>query len=88
MTAPDRKKLDEVHFLADEFGIPAPQAAGLLTEDTAEADDLAAQALREERERDPLAEVPVPGHDRDRPHLEREVADLEKPVRRGDSPAS
>ena len=76
-----RQKLDEVHFLADEFGIPAPKAAELVAGASTEAEDLAAEAMREEHERDPLAAEPVPGGDKDREHIEKDIEDLEKPVR-------
>lgn len=78
---PHRQKLDEVHFLADEFGIPAPRAAELVAEAATEAEDLAAEAMREEHERDPLAGAPVPAGDKDLEHIEKDIGDLEKPVR-------
>lgn len=88
MSTPDnshRQKLDEVHFLADEFGIPAPRAAALVAEAEPEAEELAIEAIREERQRDPLAGVPVPGADKDREHIENDIGDLEKPVRHDQS---
>ena len=82
MTDPNkshRQKVDEIHFLADNFGIVPLRAAELIAEGT-DADDLAADAMAEEQQRDPLAGVPVPGPEKDREHLEERVADLRKPV--------
>lgn len=81
--APDERDFDEkaeVHFLADEFGIAPLAAAGILVADDSEAEKLAAAVMAEERERDPLAGLPVPGPDKDPDHQEKEIADLEKPV--------
>jgi hypothetical protein len=78
----------EVHFLADEFGIAPLAAAGILVADESEAETLAAAVMAEERERDPLAGLPVPGPDKDPDHLETEIADLEKPVVHGPSAAT
>ena len=54
-----QQKVNEVHFLADNFGIPSRRAAALIA-DGREAEQLATLASLEERERDPLADVPVP----------------------------
>lgn len=70
----------EAHFLADEFGITPLNAAEVLLDDPTQAQVLAAQVMAEERQRDPLSGVPVPGPQKDPEHLEKEVADLEKPV--------
>jgi hypothetical protein len=70
----------EVHFLADEFGIAPLAAAGILVADESKAETLAAAVMAEERERDPLTGLPVPGPDKDPNHLEKQIADLEKPV--------
>lgn len=77
---PDFDKKAEAHFLADEFGIAPIDAAEMLVPDEAEAQALAAAVLAEERARDPLAGLPVPGPEKDKAHLEKDVADLEKPV--------
>ncbi len=44
----------EVQFLADEFGVAPINAAQMLVEDEAAAQELAAEVMAEERERDPL----------------------------------
>ncbi|HEY8575996.1 MAG TPA: hypothetical protein VIL88_06625 [Devosia sp.] len=80
----DEDKVEEVRFLAENFGIPPRRAAALLSEGE-EAERLAAEALKEERERDPLAHVPVPGEDKDPEHLEKDIGDLGKPVIRDQS---
>lgn len=74
-----QQKIDEVHFLADNFGIPPRRAAALIAEG-AEADDLSMRAMRDEHERHPLSDVPAPDPDRDPEHLEKDIADLEKPL--------
>jgi len=74
-----RQKVDEIHFLADNFGI-APVRGAELVADGSDADDLASEAMIEERQRDPLAGVPVPGPDKDPEHIEKGVADLHKPI--------
>jgi hypothetical protein len=80
---PEARDFDEkaeVHFLADEFGIAPLAAAGMVVAGESEAETIAAAVMAEERERDPLAGLPVPGPDKDPDHLEKEIADLEKPV--------
>jgi hypothetical protein len=79
-----RQKIDEIHFLADNFGIPLRRAAALIA-DPQELDKLSSLALLEERERDPLADVPVPDPQKHPEHLEKDISDLEKPVRHDDS---
>ena len=77
----DGKKQD-ARFLVEEFGVLPQNAAALVHSDNAEA--LASELLREEREADALAGVPVPGSGKDPEHEERSIKDLEKPVvRRG-----
>jgi hypothetical protein len=73
-------KKAEVHFLSDEFGIEPHKAAALITDTEDQAVELAAEVMAEERGDDPLAGLPVPGPEKDPEHLEKEVADLEKPV--------
>jgi hypothetical protein len=85
---PEEQDFDEkaeVHFLADEFGIAPLAAASILVADESRAETLAAAVMAEERERDALAGLPVPGPDKDPDHLETEIADLEKPVVHGPS---
>ena len=78
--SPDRHaKLGEIQFLAENFDMAPAAAAGLVAEGV-EADELAAVAMQGARERDPLAGMPVPSAEKDPEHLEREVADLGKPV--------
>lgn len=77
---PDQNgKIDEVHYLADNFDIPPIRAAELVAEG-AEVDELAAQAMLEERQRDPLADMPIPNPDKNPQHVEKRIEDLEKPV--------
>ncbi|HEV7346474.1 MAG TPA: hypothetical protein VGN60_12670 [Devosia sp.] len=71
-------KLDEVHFLTDNFDIPPLRAAQLVADRT-EVDELAEQAMVE-RQRDPLAAVPVPDPEKAPEHNEKEIGDLHKPV--------
>jgi hypothetical protein len=79
-----QQKVKEVHFLSDNFGIPPRRAAALIA-DGQEAEQLATLATLEERERDPLADVPVPDPRKDPEHIEKGIADLEKPVTHNDS---
>jgi hypothetical protein len=82
---PDRDdKLDEVLFLAETFDIPPVRAAALVA-DGAEAEALALAAIEHERQRDPLAGMPVPDPEKDPEHREKEIGDLGKPVVREDS---
>lgn len=55
-------KQAEVSFLVDMFSIPAAKAAAVIAENENEADDLTAEQLKAERERDPFSEdalVPI-----------------------------
>jgi hypothetical protein len=70
----------EVHFLVDEFGIAPLDAAEMLVAKAGEAQALASEVMAEERQRDPLAGLPVPGPDKDENHIEQGADDLEKPV--------
>jgi hypothetical protein len=68
---PEARDFDEkaeVHFLADEFGIAPLAAARIVVAEESEAETLAAAVMAEERERDPLAGLPVPGPDKDPDH--------------------
>lgn len=56
----DEQKLKDARFLADEFDMPEPDAAELVSDDAREADEISAETNRRRRERDPLAGVPVP----------------------------
>lgn len=76
----DEQKITEAHFLADNFGIAPIRAAELIVGEGSEADNLASKVMLEERERDPLAGVPVPGGTKDPEHIEEGAEDLEKPV--------
>lgn len=82
---PDRdEKLDEVLFLAETFDIPPFRAAALVA-DGAEAEALALAAIEHERQRDPLAGMPVPDPEKELEHREKEIGDLGKPVVHEDS---
>ncbi|RYG57979.1 MAG: hypothetical protein EON56_01080 [Alphaproteobacteria bacterium] len=49
-------KQAEVSFLVDMFNIPAAKAAAIIAEDETEVDELTAEQLKAERERDPFSE--------------------------------
>ena len=70
----------EAHFLVDNFGILPNRAAELLEPDPKAAEDLAAQIMADDREKDALEGLPVPGPDKDPEHIEKSIKDLEKPV--------
>ena len=57
-------KTDDIAFLVDEFEMPVPAAAALITDDPATADRLAEAELRRKRKENPLSEVPVPTPER------------------------
>jgi hypothetical protein len=53
-------KLEDVQFLAEEFDIPAPRAAALVTSDEQEAERLAKQQRDHALEANPNDGEPVP----------------------------
>jgi hypothetical protein len=54
------EKKQDVAFLTEEFEMSPRRAAALVTDDPQQAEALAVEQLREERERDPYGDAPVP----------------------------
>ncbi len=78
---PDDTDRENVEFLAEQFGVPPEKAADLVTDDPAQAEQLAQEQLEREHESDALEDLPVP-EDPEHEWLGPSDSHMKKPVLR------